>query len=149
MPRRNARGRFVRTHHHRAHSHRRRSRSTAIVRVERAPVARRTRTVYVSRRRRHHGGGGSIIGGSSKHDLKVKAELAGWASVLGYLESHKSDTYDKIPTFGKLPREAVVGLALHLVGRKHKHLDRASAAALAIAGYKIGAAGYSLSGFED
>ena len=157
MPRRNSRGRFVKGGHSAPRTHRRRRRSSssvAIVRSAPRPIVIRERSRAVThRRRRHHSGGGGFGGGAlgagSKAALKVKAEIAGWASVLGYLETNKADTFDKIPTFGKLPREAVVGLALHLIGRKNKHLERASVGALAVAGYKLGANGYSLSGFDD
>jgi hypothetical protein len=158
MPRRNSRGRFVKsggsshrtTRRRRRSSHR--SQSVALVRSSPRPIVIResSRAVTHRRRARHHGGGGGgILGGASRAGLKVKAEVAGWASVLGYLETSKADTFDKIPTFGKLPREAVVGLALHLIGKKNKHLERASVAALAVAGYKLGANGYSLSGFDE
>jgi len=154
MPRRNSRGRFVKSGSTRTHRRRRRSSSVALVRSAPRPIVIRERTTAVRHRRRarHHGGGsfsGGALGAGSKAALKVKAEVAGWASVLGYLETNKSDTFDKIPTFGKLPREAVVGIALHLVGRKNRHLERASVAALAVAGYKLGANGYSLEGFDE
>jgi hypothetical protein len=146
MPRRGAHGRFVKSSHRRTSS--RRSTSTALVRRTGGAVVIRERVSTPARRgggRRHHHGSG----GGGAHNLKTKGEVAGWASVLGYLETSKADTWEKIPTFGKLPREAVVGLVLHYFGRKHKHLDRASVAALSVAGYKIGAAGYSLTGFEE
>jgi hypothetical protein len=154
MPRRNRSGQFVKS---RSHAPRRRRRRASVALVRSSPrtvVVRERSTAVVHRRarRRHHhggGGGGGMLGAGSKAALKVKAEVAGWASVLGYLETNKSDTFDKIPTFGKLPREAVVGLVLHLVGRKNKHLERASVGALAVAGYKLGANGYSLSGFDE
>ena len=155
MPRRNRSGQFVKRSHSSHRRRRRRSSSVAIVRSSPAPAVRVVRVGAPARRhhrRRHHSGGGfsgGALGAGSKAALKVKAEIAGWASILGYLETNKSDTFDKIPTFGKLPREAVVGLALHLVGRKNRHLERASVGALAIAGYKLGANGYSLSGFDE
>lgn len=157
MPHRNSRGRFVKSGSsaRRVTRRRRRSHSVALVRSAPRPIVIRERSTAVTHRRRSHrrhsggGFGGGALGAGSKAALKVKAEVAGWASVLGYLETNKADTFDKIPTFGKLPREAVVGLALHLVGRKNKHLERASVAALAVAGYKLGANGYSLSGFDE
>ena len=154
MPRRNAKGHFVKTRRRRS-VRRRSTGSVALVRSAPRPIVIRQTTGVSHRRRshrRHHSGGGfggGALGAGSKAALKVKAEVAGWASLLGYLETNKADTFDKIPTFGKLPREAVVGLALHLVGRKNKHLERASVAALAVAGYKLGANGYSLNGFDE
>jgi len=81
--------------------------------------------------------------------LKVKGELAAWGGLMGYLSVEKADTYNQIPTFGKLPREGVIALAGHFLGRKHKHIDRAAAAAAAIAGFKLGEQGFKISGYDD
>lgn len=148
MARRNSRGRFVKTHS--SPRRRRSTRSVALVRTSPAPVVIRERSVAVTHRRRggrrrHHGGGGGLIGPG----LKGKGIIAAWASALGYLETQRSDTFEKVPTFGKLPREAVIGLVAHFVGKKNKHIQHLSTAALTIAGYKIGANGFSLSGFEE
>ncbi|MGN6111201.1 MAG: hypothetical protein ACTHU0_39245 [Kofleriaceae bacterium] len=80
--------------------------------------------------------------------LKVKGELGLWGSLLGYLSVNKADTYAQIPTTGKLPREIVIGLGLHLVSKKNKHIDRASAAALSVGGFKLGEQGYKVSGWD-
>jgi hypothetical protein len=144
---RDRKGRFLK----RGTAHRSRS-STAIVRVERArsPARRRSSAVVVRERvsvaRR---GGGRRHHGDSRTPIRVKAELAGWASVLGYLETTKSDLFDKVPTFGSIPREAIIGGVLHFVGKRNKHIDRAAAAALTVAGYKLGAGGFKLSGDYD
>lgn len=130
---------------HRSHT------STALVRQSSSKplVIRQTRTIVKKpkHRRRHHGGGHS--GGKLFGGLKLKGELAGWGSLLGYLETSRADLFEKIPTFKNIPREAVIAVVANYFGRKHKHIDRASAAAAAVAGYKFGANGFSLSGLGD
>jgi hypothetical protein len=142
MPKRGKGGRFVKSHHH----HRRSSGTKAIVVRQAAPLVRtrtRTRTVVV---RRRSGGGG---GGGGGTPLGVKGEITAWSSAMGYLANNNAETYNKIPTFGKLPREAVIGLVAHLLGKRNKHLDRISIAALSVAGYKLGEQKFSLEGEYD
>jgi hypothetical protein len=157
MPRRRKRnGQFTNTHHH-AHAPRRRRRSstsTALVRSSPRVVVVRSAGAVTHRRRshrrRHSGGGSGFSAGGYLASLKIKGEVAGWASLLGYLKTQKADTYDKIPTLdGKISREAVLGLVLNYFGRKHKHVDRAAVAALAVAGFNVGVSGYSTLAGDD
>jgi len=129
----------------------RRSRSTAVARRSPAVVTRyRTRTVKVARRRRHsaHGtahGGGRIVPGP------FRLKSAAIASIVGYSEAKKglpmlSDTLAKLPTVGKLPREAVAALILNYFANKSPWIDAAAQAYFDIAGYKLGMSGYEFSG---
>jgi hypothetical protein len=129
----------------------RRSRSTAIARRSPAKVVTRyrTRTVKVARRRRTaHGtahGGGRIVPGP------FRLKSAAIASIAGYSEAKKglpmlSDTLAKLPTVGKLPREAVAALILNYFANKSPWIDAAAQAYFDIAGYKLGMSGYEISG---
>ncbi len=146
MPRRNAKGRFVKG----GGGGTKRKASTAIVRTSSKPIIIRqggggavTHKRKGRGRRRHFGGGGGHT------PLKTKGEIALWGSLLGYFSEEKAATYNQIPTVGKLPREAVIGGVLHLFGGKHKHVDRAATAALAVAGFKLGQQKFALSGWGD
>jgi hypothetical protein len=153
MPKRNKKGQYVKSSHHGSHhtSHARRSSpSKALVRTSTVrPVVIRERVTSPTKRKgsghrhRHHGGSGGRM------PLTVKGEMSAYASILGYLKTNKTDTYNQIPTAGGVPRSAVVGLVGHFFGKKHKHIDRAAAAALIVAGFEIGAAGYKLSGDDE
>lgn len=129
--------------HHRRKA--RRSTSVAMVRVPSAPMTRtRTRTITrVVRGRSRGGGGGGPV------PFKALAEGFGWGAVLGYVEQNYASTFQQIPTFGKVPREFVAGVAARIVFKHSKHANRFASAALAIAGNKFGAAGFKLSGYED
>jgi hypothetical protein len=81
--------------------------------------------------------------------LKVKGELGFWASMLGYAETNKADTFQKIPTVGRLPRAAVLGLVGHVFGAKNAHIDRAAAACIAVGGYQLGQQNFAISGDDD
>lgn len=147
MPKRKKNGQFVKGGHSHHHTKHRASTSRAItVRAPAPVVIRESVSVRAAPKhgrhhvKRHHGGGG-------REPIKVKAEGAGWGALYGYLETQKADLMAKIPTLGGLPKEAIVGLALHFtLAKKNKHADRAAAAGLTIAGYKFGAAGFKLSG---
>lgn len=150
MPRRNSKGRFVKGGGSSSTKRRRSSGGTKIVRVGSSkPVIIRAPAAAPARRhgRRRRGGGFSSAGG--RIPLKTKGEIAGWASLIGYVKETKAATFNQIPQVGKLPREALLGAGLHFFGGKNKHVDRAAVSALTIAGYEIGKAGFSLSGWED
>lgn len=148
MPKRGKGGRFMKKSHHRKSSHRAATTKAIVVRQPQAIVVRTGGGAVAKRKTHHkrHSGGGGL---AHRTPVKVKAELAGWASLAGYLETQRADTYNKIPVLGALPREATLGIVLHFVSKKNKHIDRASAALLTVAGYKIGAAGFKLSGDGD
>lgn len=145
-PKRNAKGHFVKGHHTTSH---RASKSKAIVVRQASPVVIRE-SVTVSRpKKKHHGGKRHHAGGGGREPIKAKLEGAGWGGLFGYLETNKADLMAKIPTFGGIPKEAIIGAALHFtLAKKHKHADRAAAAGFTIAGYKFGLAGFKLSGDE-
>jgi len=142
---RNSKGQFKKGHS--GHHAKKRSKSgntTAIV-VSPPRTITRTRTVAVAapRRRRHHGGGG---GGS---DGKVKAEIGAWGSAIGYLEQNNASTFNQIPTFGKLPRTAVIAAVSFMFRKKSHRIDRLCTAAVAITGYKVGQQNFALTGDYD
>jgi hypothetical protein len=145
MARRGKGGRFVSGK--KSTTRKRRATTKALVVRQPAPVVIRQSSGVPARRRR---GGGSRRPsfGAGRLPLKTKGELALWGSLFGYLSVNKADLYGKIPTTGKVPREAVIGLGLHLFAKKNKHVDRASAAALSVAGYKLGEQGFKVSGWD-
>lgn len=132
------------------------SRSTTIVRSSTTkPIIIKQPAAVAPRRRggggvrRRRGSGGFFGGTGGQIPLKTKGEFALYGSIIGYVKEQKASSYNQIPTMGKLPREAVLGMGLHFFGGKNKHVDRAAVSALTIAGYEIGKAGFELKGWDD
>lgn len=149
MPRRDNRGRFLKSGSSSSTKRRRSTTATrTIVRSSSAkPIIIRQSAAPAKRsggkRRRHHGGGGGQI------PVKVKGEFAGWASLIGYIKETRASTFEQIPQVGKLPREALLAVGLHVFGKGRPHVDRASVSAACIAGYELGKAQFKMSGWED
>lgn len=133
--------------------------STALVRYKAsAPVVRyktRTKTVVVRRSgagsaatiRKAHGAGEFIPG-------PFRMKSMGFSSLIGYSEAGKGfaalqDFMLKLPTVGKLPKEAIAGAILNYFGDRHELVDAAAQAFLDVAAYKVGQSGYSVSGEDD
>jgi len=150
---RNAQGRFVKGAGRKAPA---RGGNVALTVYESRPPARRG---PASVARSGGGGGGAVrVAGAAprrrsaprRRDLMDRARPAGIASLIGYVSTKQASTYEKIPTIGKIPREAVIGLAAHYFSDGRPGLaDDVAQAALDVAGYKLGAAGYAISGDDD
>jgi hypothetical protein len=132
----------------------RRSRSTSLARSS-SRVVTRTRTVRVPvYRRAKMGGAARAHGGGKLIPGAFRLKSAAIAGLAGYSEAKKglamlSDTLDKLPTVGKLPKEAIAGLIFNYFASRNPWIDAAAQAYLDIAGYKLGMAGFAISGDED
>lgn len=138
----------------------RRSTSTALVRQgpTRTVYKTRTRTVAVAAKRRSGSSGTSVMkrehGAGQMIPGPFRLKSAGIASLVGYSESGKGfaalqEFMVKLPTLGKLPKEAVAGLILNYFADRGEWVDAAAQAMIDIAGYKVGQAGFSISGDDD
>jgi hypothetical protein len=150
-----------------AKSHKRKHHSSggggAMVRyVPSAPAVRyKTRTKVIVKKsksggtsvmKREHGTGEMVPG-----PFRVKS--AAVASLLGYSEAGKGaqgiqEVLNKLPAVGKLPKEALAGLAINFFadrasGSMYEWADAAAQALLDIGAYKVGQSGYALSGDDD
>lgn len=141
--------------------------STALVRqTSGAQVVRyKTRTVTVPAKRRSamsaarvderanlaireaHGAGELIPG-------PFRLRSMGFASLYGYSEAKQgfsalSEFVEKLPQLGKLPKVALAGAVLNYFADRHELVDAAAQAFLDIGAYKVGEAGYTVSGDAD
>jgi hypothetical protein len=147
--------------HSRSGGHKKKSRgssSTAMVRYSPAPAVKyKTRTVVIHKKRKggghksaRHMGGFATREGFNLEDLRP----AGISALIGYSESGKGfdalqTVLDKLPKMGKAPREALAGLLAYYFRDKSDWIADAAVAFLNIGGYKIGQAGFSISGDDD
>ena len=132
--------------------------STALVPYRAAPVVYKTRHVTKVVKVRSKGGGKRALvhahGGGHIIPGPFRLKTAGIASLVGYSEAGKGfaalqDVLHKLPTIGKLPPEAVAGALANYFAPHSEWLDAAATAFLDIAGYKVGQAGYSISGDDE
>jgi len=96
---------------------------------------------------RAHGGGEMIPG-------PFRLRSAAIAGALGYADGGKGltaikDMLDKIPTVGKLPKEALAGLVLNYFADRGDWFDAGAQAFLDVGAYKLGQAGFAISGDDD
>lgn len=131
----------------------RKTTSTAIVVRQPAPVVVRASSHAPAKR--HHGGGRRHRngGGGNGDSLVSIAKEAGIAALMGYTigdkAPHKLEFLDKIPDIGKLPKEAVIGGIAFVFRRKHRLIASLAKVGLIVAGNKIGANEFKLSGYYD
>lgn len=132
--------------------------STALVRyVPSAPVVR-TRTRTIVKTVRKGGGGQSVMrrehGAGEMMPGPFRLKSGAIAGLVGYSESGKGFTalqefMGKLPTIGKLPKEAIAGVLANYFGDRSEWIDAAAQALIDIAGYKLGQAGFAISGDDD
>jgi hypothetical protein len=154
---------------------RRRSPSKALTIVENvrspAPIVKVVRVPTAMSGRSKSGGGNKSQGGArhhrNVHTLVMRAHGAGEmipgpfrlrsaaiAGALGYADGGKGltaikDMLDKIPTVGKLPKEAIAGLVLNYFADRGDWFDAGAQAFIDVGAYKLGQAGFALSGEDD
>lgn len=138
---------------HTSHTKSRSRKSTAI-------VVRQPQTVVVrpsasrAPAKRHHGGGRRRNGnGGDGASLLQLGKEAGIAALMGYTigdkAPHKLEFLDKIPDIGKLPKEAIIGGIAYALRRKHRLIASVARVGFIVAGNKVGANEFKLSGFYD
>jgi len=151
--------RYWQTHSRSGGKSRKRSSSKALVRYA-APqqIVRYKRSKPIVIRAKSRGGGKSIIrrehGAGDMIPGPFRLKSMGVSSMIGYSEAGKGfaglqEFMTKLPTVGKLPKEAIAGAILNYFGDRNDWADAAAQAFLDIAAYKVGHAGYSISGDGD
>jgi len=76
------------------------------------------------------------------------------AGAIGYADGGKGltavkDMLDKLPTVGKLPKEVLAGLALNYFADRGDWFDAGAQALIDVGAYKLGQAGFALSGEDE
>lgn len=142
--------------------HRKSGGSKAIVRyVPSAPVVRtKTRTIVkkiksrgggMSTMKREHGAG-HIVPGPFRLKSAAVSALAGY-SAAGKGLPQLQELLNKLPQLGKAPKEAIAGLILNYFadrpGAIGEWADAGAQAFIDIGAYKIGEAGFAISGDDD
>ena len=129
---------------------RKHSGSTAMVRYVPSAPAVRYKTRTVTKVVRKGGGGTSVMkrehGAGEMMPGPFRLKSGAVAGLVGYSEAGKGATaiqefMNKLPTLGKLPKEAVAGLIANYFADKHEWIDAAAQALIDIGGYKLGQAG--------
>ena len=144
-------GAMAKKKHHKKHH-------TAMTHHTAKPIIKyRTREVVRYKKRKHHGG---HIGHRAAHGAggivppAFKLKSAGIAGLIGYSEAGKGfatlkETLDKLPAMGKVPSEIVAGMIANYFSDRSEWVDAAATAFLDVGGYKLGQAGFSVSGDDD
>lgn len=147
-------------HGGKSHSKKRKhsSGSTAMVRYVPSAPAVRYKTRTVTKVVRKGGGGTSVMrrehGAGEMMPGPFRLKSGAIAGLVGYSEAGKGATaiqefMNKLPTLGKLPKEAVAGMIANYFGDRSEWVDAAAQALIDIAGYKLGQAGFAISGDDD
>jgi len=94
-----------------------------------------------------HGAGEMVPG-------PFRLRSAAISGMLGYADGGKGltaikDLLDKIPSVGKLPKEILVGAAMNYFADRGDWFDAGAQAFLDVGAYKLGQAGFALSGEDD
>jgi len=97
--------------------------------------------------KREHGSGEMMPG-------PFRLRSAAVAGLIGYSEAGKgltqlADILNKLPTVGKLPKEALAGLVLNYFADRGEWFDSGAQAFLDVGAYKLGQQGFSISGEGD
>lgn len=80
---------------------------------------------------------------------KQRAVVGAAASALGYLSGTQAALYSRVPSVAGFPVEATIAVGAHFLAKGKAGLaDDIATAAAAITGYKLGKAGFSLSGVQ-
>jgi hypothetical protein len=113
---------------------------TRVVRLGAPPIVRRRRR-----------GGSSSGRGGKLIPSTFRLKQHGVAALYGYTEDGTSmpqikELMDKLPTVGKVPKEAIAALIANYFANKSPWLDAAAAALGDIAGYKLGQQKFAISG---
>ena len=97
-------------------------------------------------RRRGGGGGDSLTPMALGKKMLISAALG---YTVGDNAPNKIELVEKIPTVGKLPKEAIIGGVAYLFRKKHRLVRDIAETSLIVAGNKVGASGFKLSGYYD
>jgi hypothetical protein len=133
-----------------------------IVKVVRVPAAttvrRAKRTGGGQHTGRHHRNAHAIVlqahGAGELVPGPFRLRSAAIAGAIGYADGGKGltavkDMLDKLPTVGKLPKEVLAGLALNYFADRGDWFDAGAQALIDVGAYKLGQAGFALSGEDE
>jgi len=122
-------------------------------------VVTRTRRVKVPVRVRSKAGAGRSLmkrehGSGEMMPGPFRMRSAAVAGLIGYAEAGKgltqlADLLNKLPSVGKLPKEAIAGLVLNYFADRGDWVDSGAQAFLDVGAYKLGQQGFSISGDDD
>lgn len=113
------------------------------------PVHVRSKSGGRSLMKREHGGGEMVPG-------PFRLRSAAVSGLIGYSESGQGkslaqvqELLAKLPSFGKVPKEAIAGLILNYFADRGDWFDAGAQAFLDVGAYKFGVAGFSMQGDDD
>ncbi len=99
--------------------------------------------------KREHGGGEFVPG-------PFRLRSAAVSGLIGYSESGQGkslaqvqELLNKLPSIGKVPKEAIAGLILNYFADRGDWFDAGAQAFLDVGSYKFGQAGFSMQGDDD
>lgn len=130
-----------------------------VVRVPAAPAATTSRGAKrTSGGARHHRSAQAIVlrahGAGEFIPGPFRLRSAAIAGALGYADGGKGltalkDILDKLPTVGKVPKEVLAGAVANYFADRGDWFDAGAQALLDVGAYKMGQAGFALSGDDD